>query len=236
MKSQRIWELDVLRGICITAMVILHFVFDIRELYGAADFDNPAIYTFAMRWGGILFVVLSGICVTLGHHPIRRGLIVFGCGLVITAVTVGMNLLNLAGPGIIIRFGILHGLGLCMLLWPLFQGLPNPALGILGIAFTALGYWFRTMAVNVTWLFPLGLMYPGFYSADFFPLFPHLGWFLLGSLLGRTVYKEKKTLLPRVNPSPMKPLSWIGRNSLLVYMLHQPILSGLLALWLMIRG
>lgn len=78
-------------------------------------------------------------------------------------------------------------------------------------------------------LFPLGLMAEGFVSSDYFPLAPNLGWFLLGMILGRTLYKEKRTLFPRVNSgsAPIRFLSWCGRNSLLIYLLHQPILEGL---------
>ena len=79
--SRRIWELDALRGLCILGMILVHLVYDIRELYGLADFAYPAIFSFVMQWGSVLFLLISGICVTLGHHPVRRGLAVFGCGM-----------------------------------------------------------------------------------------------------------------------------------------------------------
>lgn len=64
--SRRIWELDALRGLCILGMILVHLVYDIRELYGLADFAYPAIFSFVMQWGSVLFLLISGICVTLG--------------------------------------------------------------------------------------------------------------------------------------------------------------------------
>ena len=70
---KRIWELDALRGLCILGMVLVHLVYDIRDLYGLADFAYPAVFTFVMHWGSVLFLLISGICVTLGRHPVKRG-------------------------------------------------------------------------------------------------------------------------------------------------------------------
>jgi len=82
------------------------------------------------------------------------------------------------------------------------------------------------------WLIPLGIRFPRFASSDYFPLIPNLGYFLIGAALGRTVYRKKTTLLPRVNENimPIRFLCFCGRKSLWIYLLHQPILTGLLAL------
>ena len=48
---KRIWELDALRGLCILGMVLVHLVYDIRDLYGLADFAYPAVFNFVMHWG-----------------------------------------------------------------------------------------------------------------------------------------------------------------------------------------
>ena len=85
-------------------------------------------------------------------------------------------------------------------------------------------------------LFPRGLCYPGFASSDYFPLLPHLGWYMLGTVFGRTVYADKKTRLPG------KAKSWAvtrffcfcGRQSLWIYLIHQPVVFGLLQLVLRI--
>ena len=77
-------------------------------------------------------------------------------------------------------------------------------------------------------------MKEGFYSADFFPLLPNVGWFLLGAVLGRVLYKEKKTLFPKVPAEafPIRFLSWCGRQSLFIYLLHQPVLTFIMELCL----
>ena len=235
--SRRIWELDALRGLCILGMILVHLVYDIRELYGLADFAYPAIFSFVMQWGSVLFLLISGICVTLGHHPVRRGLAVFGCGMLCSLVTAGMYWLGFQGRGIVIWFGILHCLGVCMLLWPWLGRLPNWVLGALALLLLALGYWFRSLTVAAPWLFPLGLTTAEFASSDYFPLLPNLGWFLIGALLGRTAYRQGEGLLPRfpAGAAPVRFLTWCGRQSLLLYLLHQPVLAGLLELYVLAR-
>ena len=225
--KKRIWELDVFRGICILGMVLVHFIYDLVELYGIIDWSYPAVFSFVKDWGGVLFLLLSGVCATLGSRSVRRGLIVFACGLVCTAVTAGMYLLGFAGKYIIIWFGVLHCLGLCMILWAPLNKLPTWALAVLGAVIIAAGFWTNGIRVECTWLFPLGLTYRGFSSSDYFPRLPTRGFFLLGSVIGRTLYRNKETLLPQINAeSPvLKFLGFCGRQSLFIYLLHQPVLS-----------
>lgn len=227
MSEKRIWELDALRGVCILCMIAIHFVYDLVELYGIVNWDYPPLFSLIKQWGGVLFLLISGICVTLGHHPVRRGLIVFACGLLCTAVTGGMYLLQFADSSILIWFGVLHCLGVCMLLWPLFQKMPPWLLGVLGAVLAGLGLWFREIKLPFDFLAPLGLVSGSFASSDYFPLLPHLGFFLLGALLGRTVYQSRQSLLPRVDPrrQPVRFLCICGRQSLPIYLLHQPVLA-----------
>lgn len=235
--KKRIWELDALRGLCILGMVAVHFVYDLRELYGLASFPYPAAFSFVMHWGAVLFLLISGICVTLGHHPVKRGLVVLGGGLLCSLVTAGLYWLGLQGRSIVIWFGILHCLGLCMLLWPWLQKLPNWALALLAAALLGLGYRFRGLTVTAPYLFPFGLTTAGFTSSDYFPLLPNLGWFLVGALLGRTAYRTGATLLPRApaHAAPLRFLCWCGRQSLWIYLLHQPVLTGIFELYLLLR-
>lgn len=227
--KNRIWELDALRGLCVLGMVVIHFVYDLVVLFRVLHWEFPAVYSFVQNWGGVLFLLISGICVTLGSRSVRRGLIVFCCGLTVTAATALMYILSLADKGIIIYFGVLHCLGICMLLWPVFRHLPVWALGALGGALAAAGLLLQNITVSHFWFVPLGITYPGFFSSDYFPLLPHLGFFLLGAFLGKTLYRNKQTLLPGVN-SRVLPLAFLqlcGKHSLWIYLLHQPILSGI---------
>ena len=228
--KNRIWELDVFRGVCILGMVVVHAVYDITELYRLAQWNLPEAFLFVQQWGGILFLLLSGICATLGRRSVRRGIAVFCCGLLVNAVTAGMYLLDFAGKEILIYFGVLHCLGLCMILWPLFKKLPWPALAVLGAVFVGLGFWFfRLPPVTCKLLMPLGLPWSGFQSSDYFPVFPYLGFFLLGAVLGKTLYRKQKTLFPRVREDApvLRFFRMCGKYSLQIYLLHQPVLSGI---------
>ena len=228
--KKRIWELDAFRGICVLGMVAVHFVYDLVDLYGIIPWEYPEWFSFVKKWGGLLFLLISGISATLGSRSVRRGILVFLFGMVITGATYAMYRLGMAGMGIIIYFGVLQCLGVCMILWPLFKKLPWWGLTLFGAAFVALGFWLETQPpVDVYYLMPLGLYWEGFASSDYFPLFPNLGYFLLGAALGRTLYSRKQTLMPNVNEKNflLRFLQFTGRHSLEVYLLHQPILSGL---------
>ena len=104
---------------------------------------------------------------------------------------------------------------------------------VLGVALVAVGVQFEMTRVQQTWLFPLGLRSIGFSSSDYFPLLPHLGWFLLGAALGRALYKEKKTRLPwkGADSAPIRFFCLCGRQSIWIYMLHQPVLYGIVMLF-----
>ena len=208
--KKRIWELDMLRGGNLLLMILIHFVYDITSLFP---------------------LVISGICVTLGKHSIRRGLTVLGGGMIITAVTVVLSLTPLCDSSIIIYFGILHCLGCCMLLWPVFRKCPGWLLILLGFLLVLLGKYLDTLTVNTFWFVPLGVVPPRFCSSDYFPLVHHLGLFLCGAGAGRYLYPTAATRFPKVrqdNPL-LRFLGLCGRRSLLIYLLHQPILAAIAA-------
>ncbi len=227
MARERIWELDFFRGVCILGVVIVHIVFDLRYFL-ALPVHTPFIFDLIADYGSLFFILLSGICVTLGHHSLKRGAIVLSCGLVISIVTY----LVTRSDTEMVWFGILHLLGVCMLLSPLLKRLPAWLLSVLGIVIISLGYWFKTFSIPIKWLFPLGLVSPSFGSGDFFPLFPNLGFFMIGIILGQAVYKEKKSLLSKVNTERrlIRFFLFLGRHSLWIYLGHQPIVYGLILL------
>ena len=235
--KSRIWELDALRGVCILCVIVVHFLFDL-SFFGGLSLTLPAWYVFLQEYGGAIFVVLSGVCVTLGSKSVRRGLIVFACGMLITAVTYGMYRLGMSGADVVVKFGVLHLLGVCMLVYPAFKKLPPAMLTVLGLVIAITGYAIRGIIVPQHWLFPLGLTYEGFTSSDYFPLFPQLGYFLIGAAIGKTAYREKRTLLPGSfqKTGIARFFCWCGRQSLFIYLLHQPIVYGLLEFVLLLRG
>lgn len=237
--KKRIWELDALRGLCVLGMIVVHFIYDLVELYGVVDWEYPAAFLLVKNWGGVIFLLISGICVTLGSRCIRRGLLVFACGMICTAVTYGMYFFGITGKGILIYFGVLHCLGVCMLLWPLFRKMPHWALGILAVLLIVAGFYIKTLPrLSFSWLLPLGFRGSGHSGSDYFPLLPYLGFFLVGSTLGKTLYARKETLLPKANThNPIIHFFLLcGKHSLWIYLLHQPILSGICYLILMLQS
>ena len=101
MQRDRIWELDAFRGICILCVIVIHFVFDLSYFLGIR-LGLPRVYYFIQENGGVLFILLSGICATLGSRSFRRGLIVFLCGMLIMYLfdrATGTNYWFMTGPG-----------------------------------------------------------------------------------------------------------------------------------------
>lgn len=228
--KKRIWELDAFRGLCVLGMVLVHFVYDVTELYALVDWRIPQWFHFVQRWGGVLFLLISGISATLGSRSVRRGLIVLCAGALVSAVTYGMYKFGGFQKIIIIYFGVLHCLGCCMILWWFFKRLPSWLLVVLGGCMVAAGFYLDSVVLlDQPLLMPLGFVYPGFASSDYFPLLPNLGFFLLGAVLGRRVYRKKETLLPQVSEKNIivRGLCFVGKQSLWIYLLHQPVLAGI---------
>jgi len=172
-----------------------------------------------------LFIVLSGTSSTLSRSNVRRGLKLLAVALVITAITYVYD------PSEAIWFGILQLLAVSILI---FGGAFEEARAatcaawgvfILGLN-VALHYLKKGMAVDFDWLLPFGIHSPSYSSFDYFPLIPWFGIFLIGAFLGRTVYAPRKSLLPWRLPQTF--VNAAGRHSLLIYILHQPVILALL--------
>lgn len=228
-KKARIWELDAFRGVCIIGVIIVHAVYDMKVIF-SADFKVGQFYYFIKDYGSLLFVLLSGVCVTLGSKSVKRGTAVLGAGFFISAVMAVLTHIDPRSFGNI-YFGILHLLGVSMLLYPLLRPLPTWAIALLGIICVEADFYFDTVSTeSLTPLVALGIEYPGFFAVDHFPIFPYFGYFLIGVVLGRTVYKNKESLLPRIpHQNPVCRFFMVcGRQSLWIYLLHQPLVYALL--------
>lgn len=221
----------------ILCVVLIHAVFDMINLF-EIPLRPPAWFFFVQDYGGTLFVILSGLSATLGSKSLRRGTTVFLAGMVITLVT---SVLAAAYPAdfstLIIRFGILHLLGVCMILYSLFRKIPSWILLLLSALMIGIGFWFSTLRMDFPLSYVFGIRPPSFSAGDYFPLFPYLGWFLLGIPLGRWLYPKKRTRFPSIEPQkqPIRFLSWCGRKSIYIYLFSQPITIGVLygVVWLL---
>jgi len=223
LEKKRIGLMDALRGLAVLLMVVHHFLYDLAAFCGAPWwlFSNPVFDVLHYFFAG-LFILLSGVSSNFSRSNVKRGLKALGCALVITAVTAAMEM-----P---IWFGVLHLLGTCMLLYgltrPLWERLPSwtvPLLSIVAVgAFAPLVNGAETTNPYL-WMF--GWTTETFFSADYFPLLPWAFVFLFGTWLGRYI---KEGRFPgwfyRIG---CPPLEAVGRHSLVIYVLHQPVLYGL---------
>ncbi|MBR7075135.1 MAG: DUF1624 domain-containing protein [Oscillospiraceae bacterium] len=238
-EDRRYHFIDALRGLALVNMLAYHFMFDVNEVYGR----DPAFYLrpWAYVWQQYIcwsFILIAGLSFHWGRrHNLRRGLLLNACGLVITLVTL------LVMPDEAIWFGILNFMGCAVLLTiPLEKGLQKlPPAGGLAVCFILflllkrvdIGYigmgpiLYRLPAglYHFRFLAPLGFPDPAFRSSDYFPMLPWYLLFLCGWFLGRLL--EQNERLQRLARVKIPLLSAVGRRTIWVYMLHQPILMGI---------
>lgn len=233
---KRIYLLDELRGFAIFCMVFYHAFFTMAYFF---NFNiGSQLFTFFTPlepfFAG-LFILISGICSNFSSSNLKRGLKLLIIAIAITLITYFFI------PEALIVFGILHMLSISIILFGLTEKLLNKIPLIIGLILTAVlflitmpvqnGYigivnhpifnipysWYR-----LNFLFPFGIFNSNFYSSDYFPLFPWLFLFLFGSFLGRTA--KKQSLPTFIYDSHVKFFSFLGKHSLIIYILHQPVI------------
>lgn len=220
--KERIWELDLIRGIALVLMIYFHVVYDLKEIFHQSVSYQSGINYYLGKVSGSLFIFAAGLSSSLAKSNTKRALKLLAIALAITAAT------HLYDPQIGIKFGILHFLGLSILAAPLFLKLNKFYLLLLGTAVIILSPYLSAVRVNNDLLFVFGLTTNSFVSSDFYPLFPWFGVFLYGLSAGKGLYRNKKSLIalkPRENL-----LTLAGRHTLLIYLLHQPLILVILNL------
>ena len=225
--SNRIWEIDLIRGIAIILMIIFHLIVDLKDFYRYnLDYFNGFWYLEG-KLSAILFILICGVSSTLSRHNTHHGIKVFIWAMILTAVTYLYN------EGNYIRFGILHFLGISLLSANLMRKIPITWLMIGSCATVLVGLLFSGPFVTNPYLFPIGLMTNTFVSMDYYPLFPWYGVFLFGMTLGKILYSNNKRnfgirQVPLVQAEALTIITWLGQHSLAIYLIHQPILLGML--------
>ena len=236
----RFWEVDLLRGCAIVLMVLYHLVFDLNY-FAVYDIDVSSGFWLAVaRAAASLFLLLVGLSLTLSHSRARllgqedrfrfrllkRSAWILGLASGITLVTY-----LFIGKGFIV-FGVLHLIGLSLLLAYPFIRLQK-ANFIFGLLFILLGIYLQNVSVGFPWLLWLGPAPADFYSVDYFPVFPWFGVILVGIGLGSQLYPGYRRRIPLPDLSFqafVKALGFLGRNSLAIYLVHQPVVIALLYL------
>lgn len=222
MIQKRIFELDCMRVAAILLMVVFHFSYDLQVYAGAAiDCESMPLYLIG-KTAALLFMFVSGISSCIGKRTLRRGVTVFCCGMLVTIATL------LFDPAEYVRFGILHFLGVSMLLSLILQRLGRVMLGIIAAASAVVGLAAQSMTANTFLLVPFGILYKGFVSIDYYPLFPYLSVYIIGIIVYKSYYQNGKLLLLSSNTWFGSAVVLISKHSLLIYLLHQPILVGLM--------
>lgn len=213
-------------------MVLYHLLYDLEVFYGFPI----GLFTRSGKLFQIatasLFLLLVGISFSLSWHQqeggtvvsrypkyARRGFLILSWAMTISLVT------YLFDPGTYVRFGILHLIGFSAFLLPFLTplGLWNILPGLLLIALhTTVS---ETVSSSPLFL-PLGVVTPGFSTVDYFPLVPWFGVILLGYSAGRFIYQQMKVVIriPQGETRLMRSFALPGRHSLLIYLLHQPVL------------
>lgn len=244
MKRYRL--LDSIRGITLLSMIAYHAVWDLVNLFGVRlewyGSQIGYVWQQSICW---TFILLSGFCWGLGRKKLKRGLMVFAGGFVITAVTL------LFMPENRVVFGVLTLLGTCMLIQILLEPLCKRCHCVVGLLLSFLlflglkdindGYlgieeWMSIEVPDEIYanLFTTFLGFPtrNFSSADYFSVLPWYFLFLTGYFLYR--FMQEKKLLQKLPDIPLVPLEWIGKNSLILYMVHQPVVYGVLYLAMLV--
>lgn len=221
--SERLSWLDGWRGIACYLMLGYHLLFDC-VMFGWVPWNAVSLWPVVLweKYIAYSFILCAGISATLTRSNLRRGLVTLGAGLVVTAASYIV--------GAPIRFGVLQFLGMAMVIYA-FAGqwicrVPEKAAPFLWLALFVLAHILtdRTQ-VSVKWLFWLGFRYEGFVSYDYFPILPYIFLFFLGSWAGQMIgrYRDKMPFLEKKAPGW---LTWPGRRTLWIYLLHQPVLYG----------
>ncbi|MBQ3064934.1 MAG: DUF1624 domain-containing protein [Clostridia bacterium] len=238
--KKRYGALDSLRGLTLISMILYHAMWDLVYLFDVSapwyESKGAMIWQQSICW---TFILLSGFCHSMGRNPLRRGLIVFSASLLITLVTLILM------PDERIVFGVLTLIGVSMLLtipvgklcgrippwlgffasfllFLLMKTVSSRRLVVLGTVIARLP---DALYANTATAF-FGFPSYDFYSTDYFPLLPWYFLYLTGFFLYRIA---KKHDLFRFLYRPSIPvLSFMGKHSLPIYMIHQPLIYVLL--------
>jgi uncharacterized membrane protein len=230
-------SIDALRGVAIVWMTVFHFCFDLSHFrFIRQDFYNDPFWTWQRTAIVSLFLFCAGIGQAIAvdqqqdaRRFWKRWSQVAGCALLVTAGS------YFVFPKTFIYFGVLHGIAL-MLVAVRFSAGWGRWLWLAGAV--AIAMKFAAVQAHAAW--PaldflndkpwswLGLISRKPFTEDFVPLVPWLGVMWWGMAAGQWLLRERRAWLARPLAKVAAPLAWLGRWSLSWYMLHQPVLFGIL--------
>lgn len=235
--SRRMALFDVVRGFSVISMVLFHFCYDLRFIYGFdLDFFRPPfqdVWRASISW---TFLFIAGCMCSFSRNGYKRSLRYLAAAAAIFVVT------TIVAVDVPISFGIIFCMGASTLIESflshrgvVLKGLPTAALLLVAfIAFQGVtrGYiGFGPLIVHLPralyatpYLSFLGFPGGGFASGDYYPILPYTLMYLVGASVGRHL---RETGFPSLFYNvECKPLAFVGRHALPVYLIHQPVLIG----------
>jgi len=218
--NNRVWEIDMLRGILVVFLIIFHTIYDLEFLYNIPIGYTTGFIYISGRIVATSFILVSGISTVFSRNSFKRGIIVFFTAMIITLGT------YIFDKDFFVIFGILHLLSICMMVSPLLKKLSPLWLFIISILLASTYFVIPYINVTHNLFFMFGIHNGEFSSSDYYPILPWAWAFVLGIALGKIMYKEKKSIFKfsvRENP-----LNYLGRHSLWIYVFHQPVILLLL--------
>lgn len=236
----RIRGVDAARGLAVALMVGYHLCFDLNYFQLAAfDFYHSPFWLNARATIVTLFLLLVGISLHLATANglrlasfLRRLGLLASCAALVSAASYSMF------PASGIFFGVLHFIALASLLGLLFTRFYGANL-IVGMAWIAAGLLAQHSWFDQPWANWIGFMTHKPVTEDYVPLFPWFGVVLLGLYLGKTLSLRgdwRKLANRQPGSPPARLLNWAGKHSLAIYMLHQPVLLGILYFSAKLKG
>jgi uncharacterized membrane protein len=234
-KVDRFWEVDAARGIAIIMMIVYHCTYDLDTLGGyRIQSTTGYLALFADVTAG-LFLFLVGISLAISRTRtsltgwrlfgkyLARGSRILAYGVVLTVIFLAL------GMGVV-AFGILHLIGISIILaYPFLRlGITNLVLGTV-IFVTGQYILAQDLYSQSFWLLPFGVVPEGVVMPDYRPLVPWFGVVLIGLFFGNVVYGGRPAVPEDKAPVLARPLLPLGRNSLFIYLIHQPVIIALLA-------
>jgi len=237
-EDSRLWEIDLLRGIAILMMIIFHTLFDLNFFRIIPVDVITGFWRYFAYATASLFLFIVGVSLIISHaragkkmsgFPLIQKYLVRGAGIFCLGLLVTVATWLYLGEGFVI-FGILHLIGISVMLSPLFFGFKKFNI-FLGAIVIGIGY-FLAGVYGVIWLLPVGIHPATFWSVDYTPLFPWFGVVLIGMGIGSYLYPQGTRLFPlrRLPDFVVNPLSFLGRHSLVIYLVHQPVIILLLSI------
>lgn len=239
MTNTRIEVLDLARGVALVAMTVFHFGFDLELLaIKEPGYISQPHWKYFARAIASSFLFLTGFSLYLSHGTgIRwsgwnvRMIKIVAASLIITIAT------YFATPEQYIFFGILHAIAFAGVAGLLFLRMPWQLIVVIAIGVFALRYYGRTELLDAPFWYWTGLSAANPNSSDYVPVFPWFSAPLLGiafAKLSTQMNWLESFAKPQLNQTPARLLKFMGRNSLVYYLLHQPVMIGIMlsALWI----